>query len=59
MTFFGVREEAYDLCFSSNLAGDYRIQALQEIVRSPLYRKAISELPGYDSSETGELQQIT
>jgi molybdate-binding protein/DNA-binding XRE family transcriptional regulator len=59
LTFFGLREEAYDLCFPIRLAGDHRIQALQETVRSPLYRKALSELPGYDSSETGELQQVT
>ena len=34
-------------------------RALQEIVRSPLYRKALGELPGYDSTETGQLQQVT
>jgi molybdate-binding protein/DNA-binding XRE family transcriptional regulator len=59
LDFFGVREEAYDLCFPTRLAGDHRIQALQEIVRSPLYRKTLGELPGYDSTETGELQQVT
>jgi molybdate-binding protein len=59
LDFFGVREEAYDLCFPTHLAGDQRIQALQEIVRSPLYRKALGELPGYDSTETGQLQQVT
>ena len=59
LDFFGVREEAYDLCFPTRLAGDQRIQALQEIVRSPLYRKALGELPGYDSTETGQLQQVT
>ncbi|MBV8313262.1 MAG: substrate-binding domain-containing protein, partial [Planctomycetaceae bacterium] len=59
LDFFRVREEAYDLCFPTRLAGDHRIQALQEIVRSPLYRKALGELPGYDSTETGQLQQVT
>ena len=59
LDFFGVREEAYDLCFPTRLAGDQRIQALQEIVRSPLYRKVLGELPGYDSTETGQLQQVT
>jgi hypothetical protein len=47
------------ICFPTRLAGDHRIQALLEIVRSPLYRKALDELPGYDSSETGELQHVT
>ncbi len=59
LSFFGVREEAYDLCFPTRLASDYRIQALQEIVRSPAYRKALGELPGYDSTATGELQHVT
>ena len=59
LSFFGVREEAYDLCFPTRLANDYRIQALQEIVRSPAYRKALGELPGYDSTGTGELQHVT
>ncbi len=44
---------------AEDLAGDQRIQALQEIVRSPLYRKALGELPGYDSTETGQLQHVT
>ncbi len=59
LDFFGVREEAYDLCFPTNLAGDRRIQTLQEIIRSPGYRKALGDLPGYDSTQTGELRQVT
>jgi molybdate-binding protein/transcriptional regulator with XRE-family HTH domain len=56
--FLGVREEAYDLCFPSDLEGDPRIRALLEAVRSRPYRKALGELPGYDSKETGELKQV-
>ena len=59
LDFFGVREEAYDLCFPSSLAGDRRIETLQEIVRSPGYRKMLGELPGYDSTQAGELRQVT
>ncbi len=59
LDFFGIREEAYDLCFPTSLAGDHRLQTLQEILRSPGYRKSLGELPGYDSTETGALQQIT
>ncbi len=59
LDFIGVREEAYDLCFPTQLAGDHRIQTLQDIIRSPEYRKSLGELPGYDSSETGELQEMT
>jgi molybdate-binding protein/DNA-binding XRE family transcriptional regulator len=55
LSFLGIREEAYDLCFPASLAGDPRIQALTEVVRSADYRKALSELPGYESSRTGDL----
>jgi molybdate-binding protein len=59
LNFFPVREEAYDLCFPTRLAGDRRIQTMLQILRSQPYRKAVGELPGYDSSETGELHTIT
>jgi hypothetical protein len=38
--------------------GDPRVQALIEAVRSPAYRGLIGELPGYDSTETGELERF-
>jgi putative molybdopterin biosynthesis protein len=59
LDFLGVRQEAYDLCFPALWEGDIRIQALLNVVRSPSYRKALGELPGYDSVETGDLQHVT
>jgi molybdate-binding protein len=59
LNFLDVREEAYDLCFPARWEGDLRIQALLDVVRSPSYRRALSELPGYDSAETGELQHVS
>jgi molybdate-binding protein/transcriptional regulator with XRE-family HTH domain len=59
LDFLGVREEAYDLCFPARWEKDPRIRALLEVVRSPAYRKALGELPGYDSAETGELQHVS
>jgi molybdate-binding protein/transcriptional regulator with XRE-family HTH domain len=59
LDFLGVRQEAYDLCFPAQWGKDPRIHALLEVVRSAAYRRALSELPGYDSSETGELQHVT
>lgn len=56
--FLEIREEAYDLCFPTNMAADPRIRALLDVVRAPEYRKALGELPGYDSRETGELSQV-
>ena len=59
LDFLGVREEAYDLCFSARLGQDPRIQALRTVVRSPAYRNALGDLPGYDTAETGELQDVS
>jgi molybdate-binding protein/transcriptional regulator with XRE-family HTH domain len=58
LDFLGVRQEAYDLCFPARWEGDPRIQALLDVVRSPAYRKALGELPGYDSAQTGDLQHV-
>jgi molybdate-binding protein/DNA-binding XRE family transcriptional regulator len=59
LSFLGVRQEAYDLCFPVECEEDLRIQALLEVVRSSTYRETLGELPGYQSEETGELQQVT
>jgi molybdate-binding protein len=58
LDFFRVREEVYDLCFRKRWEGDHRIQGLLHVVRSPAYRRALGELPGYNSAETGELQSV-
>ena len=56
--FLPVREEAYDLCFPESLADDPRLRALTDAVRSPVYRRLLGELPGYDSGETGEIRRV-
>jgi molybdate-binding protein/DNA-binding XRE family transcriptional regulator len=58
LDFLPVREEEYDLCYTVESEGDPRVQALIEAVRSPAYRGLIGELPGYDSTETGELERF-
>jgi molybdate-binding protein/transcriptional regulator with XRE-family HTH domain len=58
LDFLSVREETYDLCFSAEFSGDPRVQALVETVQSPAYRALVRDLPGYDVSETGELERI-
>jgi len=57
--FLSVRREDYDLCFPERSEEDHRIQALLQVIRSPSYRKALGELPGYDSRETGALQGVS
>jgi molybdate-binding protein len=56
--FLPIRHEDYHLCFPTTLDGDPRIQALISILQSPRFRKAVGDLPGYESRATGELQQI-
>jgi molybdate-binding protein/transcriptional regulator with XRE-family HTH domain len=58
LDFLHVREENYDLCIPDRWEGDHRIQALVQVVRSPAYRRALGELPGYDSAETGEILHV-
>ncbi len=58
LDFLNVRREAYDLCFPAALAGDPRLQALVRVVRSSSYRRLLGELPGYDTTRTGDMQRI-
>ncbi len=54
LNFRTVRHEAYDLCYSTYLEGDPRIQALLQVAESASFRRTIGELPGYDSKPMGE-----
>jgi molybdate-binding protein/DNA-binding XRE family transcriptional regulator len=56
LDFLPVQEEAYDVCFLNSLANDRRIKAFLGVVRSAAYRRLLGELPGYDTSETGQLR---
>jgi len=58
LRFLGVREEDYDFCYPAEFEGDPRIQALVDTVRSSSYRGLLSDLPGYDAAETGELERV-
>jgi molybdate-binding protein/DNA-binding XRE family transcriptional regulator len=59
LDFLEVRQEDYDLCIPTEFEGDPRLQALVETVRSSEYRSALGDLPGYDSSQTGELESTS
>ena len=58
LDFLSIRREAYDLCFPSALTGDPRVQSLIRIIRSSTCRRLLSELPGYDTTRTGETMRI-
>lgn len=55
LNFLPVRTETLDLCFPAALQHDPRIQALMRLLRTRACRRLISELPGYDARETGEM----
>jgi molybdate-binding protein len=58
LRFLPVRNESLDLCFSSAMERDPRVQALIRLLRSRAHRRLIDELPGYDASQTGEMVSI-
>jgi molybdate-binding protein/DNA-binding XRE family transcriptional regulator len=55
LNFLPVRTETLDLCFPAAFQHDPRIQALVRLLRDRACRRLISELPGYDARETGEM----
>ena len=55
--FIPVRAEMLDICYSNAMAHDPRMLALIRLLRSRSHRRLISELPGYDASETGEIMK--
>jgi putative molybdopterin biosynthesis protein len=59
LNFLPVRSETLDLCFSAAFQHDPRIQALVRWLQARACRRLISELPGYDARETGELATIS
>jgi molybdate-binding protein/transcriptional regulator with XRE-family HTH domain len=58
LDFLSLREESYDLCFPSTMAGDPRLQSLVRAVQSTAYRRLLAGLPGYHTDRTGELQRV-
>jgi molybdate-binding protein/transcriptional regulator with XRE-family HTH domain len=58
LRFLNVREEAYDLCFPTELESDPRLRALVQVVRSAAFRRWLSEVPGYDCLAAGDLHRI-
>jgi molybdate-binding protein/DNA-binding XRE family transcriptional regulator len=58
LNFLPVRTETLDLCMPVAFQHDPRIQALVRLLRSRACRQIISELPGYDARETGEIKAL-
>jgi molybdate-binding protein/DNA-binding XRE family transcriptional regulator len=58
LTFFSVRDEAYDVCFAESLADDPRIAALVSTLQSASYRRQIDDLPGYNGHDLGHAASV-
>ena len=58
LDFLPVQEEAYDLCVPRANFGDPLLQSLLAAVRSTEYRRLLGGLPGYNTTETGELAEV-
>jgi molybdate-binding protein/DNA-binding XRE family transcriptional regulator len=58
LNFLPVRTETLDLCFPTASQHDPRLQALVRLLRARACRRMISELPGYDARETGEVRTL-
>jgi molybdate-binding protein len=59
LSFLEVRQETYELCYAAQAEADPRIRALVQAVRSPGYRHLLADLPGYDSTGSGEVRDVT
>lgn len=54
LSFLRIQTESYDLCYPESFETDPRFQALLRVVRSARFRRLLGELPGYDTTDTGE-----
>jgi molybdate-binding protein len=55
LRFLPVQEEAYEVCIPTAYADDRRIKAFLNVIRSKSYRHLLGQLPGFDTSETGDV----
>jgi molybdate-binding protein/DNA-binding XRE family transcriptional regulator len=58
LRFIGLREETFDFCFAARSENDPRVRGLIGLLRSTTYRQLLGDLPGYDSTQTGDVQLV-
>lgn len=58
LRFLPLRTETLDLCFPANFHHDPRMLALVRLLHTRSYRQLISDLPGYDARDTGDIQAL-
>jgi molybdate-binding protein/DNA-binding XRE family transcriptional regulator len=59
LRFHPLRTEPYDLCFPAASRDDPRIRQLIDVVRSSQYRRLLADLPGYDATDTGNIESVS
>ncbi len=58
LQFIPVRQEGFDLCYSSETAEDPRLRGLLQFVRSARYRSLFGELPGINTRYAGDIRRV-
>jgi putative molybdopterin biosynthesis protein len=58
LAFIAVHREAYELCVPDALMDDPRVIALMTTLRSLTYRQQLADLPGCDSTQTGDSRSV-
>jgi molybdate-binding protein len=54
-----VRREIYDLCARREDLANPRVTAFQQVLRSPDFRRLLADLPGYDTTRTGQIRHAS
>jgi putative molybdopterin biosynthesis protein len=58
LNFLPVRQESLDFCFATSAQRDRRVQGLVRLLRSRRYRRLVSEMPGFDARNMGQLMPV-
>lgn len=58
VSFIPIHEEAYELCVSDLLMDDPRLSALLGTLRSTAYRQLLADVPGCESTRTGDVRAV-
>jgi molybdate-binding protein/DNA-binding XRE family transcriptional regulator len=58
LQFVPVRQEGFDLCYSSETADDPRMKGLLQFIRSSRYRTLFGELPGINTRHAGDTRRV-
>lgn len=58
LRFIPVRQEGFDLCYSSETADDPRMKGLHQFIRSSRYRTLFGELPGINTRHAGDTRRV-